>query len=61
MPKQSAGILCYRKVKGQLMVLLVHHGGPLWAKRDAGAWSIPKGGIHEDEEPLEAARREFEE
>src|SRR5262249_21398453 len=61
MPKQSAGILCYRKVHGQLMVLLVHHGGPFWAKRDAGAWSIPKGGIDDGESPLDAAKREFEE
>jgi predicted NUDIX family NTP pyrophosphohydrolase len=61
MPKQSAGILCYRRVVGELMVLLVHPGGPFWAKKDAGAWSIPKGGIDDDEEPLDAARREFEE
>jgi predicted NUDIX family NTP pyrophosphohydrolase len=42
-------------------VFLVHPGGPFWAKKDLGAWSIPKGGIEEGEDPLEAARREFEE
>ena len=61
MPKQSAGILCYRKTGGQVMVLLVHPGGPFWAKKDEGAWSIPKGGIDEGETPLDAAKREFEE
>jgi predicted NUDIX family NTP pyrophosphohydrolase len=57
----SAGILLYRRRDGELEVLLVHPGGPLWARRDAGAWSIPKGEYAPDEEPLTAARREFEE
>ena len=57
----SAGILAYRQVTRGLEVLLVHPGGPYWRKKDDGAWSIPKG-LHEDgEEPLAAARREFEE
>jgi len=60
-PKQSAGILMYRFRGGLLEVFLVHPGGPLWTKRDQGAWSIPKGEFSEPEEPLEAARREFEE
>jgi predicted NUDIX family NTP pyrophosphohydrolase len=59
--KQSAGILLYRDAAGRLEVLLVHPGGPFWAKKDAGAWSLPKGGIEEGEEPLAAALREFEE
>jgi predicted NUDIX family NTP pyrophosphohydrolase len=50
MPKQSAGLLLYRQ-KGNLEVFLVHPGGPLWAKKDVGAWSIPKGEFDE-EEPL---------
>ncbi|MGH2868480.1 MAG: NUDIX domain-containing protein [Solirubrobacteraceae bacterium] len=57
----SAGILLYRRSAGVLEVLLVHPGGPFWAKRDAGVWSIPKGEYDADEEPLRAARREFEE
>lgn len=58
----SAGILLYRRSgDGDLQVLLVHPGGPLWATRDAGAWSIPKGEYAADEEPLAAALREFEE
>src|SRR5688572_7273279 len=57
----SAGILLYRRVGDRFEVLLAHPGGPFWAKRDAGAWSIPKGLIDENEEPLAAARREFEE
>lgn len=61
MPKKSAGILLYRKVKDQLQVFLVHPGGPLWKNKDQGAWSIPKGEFEEDEDPLAAARREFEE
>jgi predicted NUDIX family NTP pyrophosphohydrolase len=61
MPKQSAGLLLYRKSSGQLEVLLVHPGGPFWAKKDDGAWSIPKGEYTSDEDPLAAARREFEE
>lgn len=60
--KKSAGVLVYRRSAGALEVLLVHPGGPFWAKKDAGAWSIPKGELDDDEEPLEAAKRElFEE
>jgi predicted NUDIX family NTP pyrophosphohydrolase len=59
--KASAGILLFRKRDGALEVLLVHPGGPVWAGRDAGAWSIPKGEYSADEDPLAAARREFEE
>ena len=61
MPKQSAGLLLFRETGGQLEVLLVHPGGPFWAKKDAGAWSIPKGEFEKDEDPLAAAMREFEE
>jgi predicted NUDIX family NTP pyrophosphohydrolase len=61
MVKQSAGLLLYRVREGTLEVFLVHPGGPFWAKKDLGAWSIPKGEIDEGEDPLEAARREFEE
>jgi predicted NUDIX family NTP pyrophosphohydrolase len=58
----SAGILVYRGGGGsELEVLLVHPGGPLWAKRDLGAWSIPKGEYEPDEDALVAARREFTE
>jgi predicted NUDIX family NTP pyrophosphohydrolase len=57
----SAGILLHRDRNGELEVLLVHPGGPAWAKRDAGAWSIPKGEYDPTEDPLEAARREFAE
>ena len=60
-PKKSAGILLFREISGRLEVLLVHPGGPFWSKKDEGAWSIPKGEFEEDETPLEAARREFEE
>lgn len=60
MAKQSAGILLYRRKIDQLEILLVHPGGPFWAKKDRGAWSIPKG-EYEDEDPLAAAKREFEE
>ena len=59
MPKRSAGILLYRRRGSQPEVLLVHPGGPFWAKKDAGAWSIPKGLYELDEDPLAAARREF--
>jgi predicted NUDIX family NTP pyrophosphohydrolase len=58
--KTSAGLLLFRR-NGNLEVLLVHPGGPLWAKKDEGAWSIPKGEIEPGEDPLAAARREFEE
>jgi predicted NUDIX family NTP pyrophosphohydrolase len=59
--KRSAGILLYRRRGGAPEVLLVHPGGPLWAGRDAGAWSIPKGEHGADEDPEACARREFEE
>src|SRR6266704_5745406 len=61
MPRQSAGLLMYRIRNGVLEVFLVHPGGPFWAKKDLGAWSIPKGEYDEQEDPLAAARREFEE
>lgn len=63
MPKASAGLLIYRHVGGRrvLEVLLVHPGGPFWAKRDDGAWSIPKGEFGPGEDPLGAAKREFRE
>jgi predicted NUDIX family NTP pyrophosphohydrolase len=60
MVKQSAGILAYRKRNKELEVLLVHPGGPFFAKKDNGAWSIPKGEFT-TEDPLAAAKREFEE
>ena len=57
---RSAGLLVYRpEPGGSLEVLLVHPGGPVWARRDLGAWSIPKGEYAADEDPLQAARREF--
>ncbi len=56
---QSSGILLFRFRDGELEVLLVHPGGPLWAKKDDGAWSIPKGIIEVGESPLAAAKREF--
>jgi predicted NUDIX family NTP pyrophosphohydrolase len=62
MAKRSAGLLMYRRLDpGELEVFLVHPGGPFWAKKDMGAWSICKGQYAEGEPPLEAARREFEE
>jgi predicted NUDIX family NTP pyrophosphohydrolase len=61
MPKRSAGLLLYRSRGGGAEVLLVHPGGPFWAKRDLGAWSIPKGEIDPDEKPIRAALREFAE
>src|SRR5271163_3254069 len=61
MAKKSAGLLLYRKVDDLVEVFLVHPGGPFWAKKDDGAWSIPKGELEAGEEPLEAARREFRE
>lgn len=57
--KQSAGLLMYRRRSGALEVLLVHPGGPLWAGKDVGAWTIPKGEIAEGEAPFVAACREF--
>jgi predicted NUDIX family NTP pyrophosphohydrolase len=61
MPKRSAGILLYRARQGAVEVLLVHPGGPFWAKRDLGAWSIPKGEYEQGEDPLACALREFQE
>lgn len=57
--KQSAGLLLYRFREHQWEVLLVHPGGPFWAKKDAASWSIPKGEFTDDEAPLTAAKREF--
>ncbi|TPM34414.1 NUDIX domain-containing protein [Mesorhizobium sp. B2-3-5] len=61
MAKRSAGLLIYHRSHGDIRVLLVHPGGPFWAKKDDGAWSIPKGLIGEDEDELAAAQRETEE
>src|ERR1700739_2478722 len=61
MPKRSAGLLMYRRGGSGLEVLLVHPGGPFWAKKDLGALSIPKGEYAEGDPPLEAAKREFRE
>ncbi len=61
MTTQSAGILLYRKSGMIYEVLLVHPGGPFWAKKDLGSWSLPKGEFVADEEPLAAAKREFSE
>jgi predicted NUDIX family NTP pyrophosphohydrolase len=58
MPKKSAGVLAFRLQGNELQVFLVHPGGPFWAKKDAGAWSIPKGEF-DNEDPLLAAKREF--
>ena len=57
--KRSAGILLYRRRDGELQVFLAHPGGPFWARKDLGAWTIPKGEIDEGEDPLAAAKREF--
>ena len=59
--KKSAGILMYKLVNAKPQLLLVHPGGPFWKNKDEGAWSLPKGEFADDEDPLEAARREFEE
>jgi predicted NUDIX family NTP pyrophosphohydrolase len=59
--RRSAGIVLHRVRGGGVEVLLVHPGGPAWSKRDVGAWSIPKGEYTDGEDPLAAARREFEE
>lgn len=61
MPKHSAGLLLYRRRPGGLEVFLVHPGGPFWAGKDEGAWSIPKGEYPPAEDPLAAAFRELEE
>jgi len=58
--RESAGLLLYRRRLDRIEVFLIHPGGPLWARKDEGAWSIPKGEFT-DEDPLEAARREFHE
>ncbi|MDB5806668.1 MAG: hypothetical protein JWN73_3990 [Betaproteobacteria bacterium] len=61
MKKRSAGLLMVRQNSGALEVLLAHPGGPFWAKKDLGAWSIPKGEYDDGEAPLTAAQREFKE
>jgi predicted NUDIX family NTP pyrophosphohydrolase len=61
MPKRSAGLLLFRGASTAIEVLLVHPGGPFWAKKDDAAWSIPKGEFSDDEDPLQAAVREFKE
>jgi len=61
MAKQAAGILLFRRGKAGVEVLLAHPGGPLWARKDYGAWTLPKGQFTAGELPLDAARREFEE
>lgn len=61
MPKASAGLLLFREVGRGLEVLLVHPGGPFWAKKDDGAWSIPKGELEGEEDALTAAKRELTE
>jgi predicted NUDIX family NTP pyrophosphohydrolase len=61
MPKHSAGLMLHRRRASGIEVLLVHPGGPFWARKDEGAWSIPKGLCEAGEEPVATARREFEE
>lgn len=61
MPAESVGILLYKRADAQLLVLLVHPGGPFWRRKDQGAWSIPKGERAEGEDPDATARREFAE
>lgn len=61
MKARSAGILLYRRAADGVQLLIVHPGGPLWARRDAGVWSIPKGELAPGEQPLAAALREFAE
>ena len=61
MPKRSAGLLMYRIRNGRAEVFLVHPGGPFWAKKDLGAWSVSKGEYQEGEDPLDNAKREFQE
>ena len=61
MNKKSAGIILYRFNKKILEVLLIHPGGPFWASKDKGVWSIPKGEFEDSEDALQAAKREFEE
>jgi len=57
----SAGLLMFREDRGELEVLIAHPGGPFWANKDDGAWSLPKGLVESGEDPMEAARREFAE
>lgn len=57
--KNSAGLLLFRRRAGRLEILLAHPGGPFWAKKEAGAWTIPKGEIEGEEDPLQTAVREF--
>src|SRR6185503_14242401 len=59
MAKRSAGLLMFRRKDRDLEVFLVHPGGPFWAGKDAGAWTVPKGEYVEGEDPLDAAKREF--
>jgi predicted NUDIX family NTP pyrophosphohydrolase len=61
MRRLSAGLLMFRRVNSGVDVFLVHPGGPFWQKKDLGSWSIPKGEYAEGDDPLEAAKREFEE
>lgn len=61
MVKRSAGLLVFRRTDGRLEVLIAHMGGPYWASRDAGAWTVPKGEYADDETAWAAARREFTE
>ena len=60
MPKLSAGLLVYRR-RGEVELLVVHPGGPYWANKDDGAWSVPKGEYDDGDDPLLVAKREFEE
>jgi len=60
-PPLSAGILLFRQRRGQTEILLIKPGGPFWAKKDAGAWMIPKGAVEAGEAPAQAALREFAE
>lgn len=61
MAKLSSGLLLYRFIGDEIQVLIAHPGGPIWSRRDLGAWSLPKGAIDAGEDALAAARREFEE
>src|SRR5215203_6632069 len=59
--RKSAGIILYRRANNILEVFLVHPGGPYWQGKEEGAWTIPKGEFSEEEDPLDAAKREFQE